>query len=152
MNRILLVLALSALFVNVVNAQSARQSATDPTRVAGHFDVIKMTSKGEEHINVHYSLYPAPFYDVVKMNLNTPDPMVMSIKIVNTSGQTKLSWKPDHANYRYDQQFDIHALAPGLYHMDIFDGDNNKIYSVPFTKEASGVTNPTTIANPSSRH
>lgn len=138
----LLVLALSTLFANIGNAQ-ARQSATDPTHVAGHFDVIKMTSKGEEHINVNYALFPAPFYDVVKMNLNTPDPMAMSIKIINTAGQTKLSWKPEQISYRYDQQFDIHNLSPGLYHMDIFDGDNNKIYSVPFTKEAAS-NNPVT--------
>lgn len=142
MKKLLLVLALSTLFANVVGAQ-ARQSATDPTHVAGHFDVIKMTSKGEEHINVNYALFPAPFFDVVKMNLNTPDPMAMSIKIVNTAGQTKLSWKPEQISYRYDQQFDINNLSPGLYHMDIFDGDNNKIYSVPFTKEATN-NNPIT--------
>lgn len=139
MKKLLLVLALSTLFANAVSAQ-ARQSATDPTHVAGHFDVIKMTSKGEEHINVNYALFPAPFYDIVKMNLNTPDPMAMSIKIVNMEGQTKLSWKPEQISYRYDQQFDIHNLSAGLYHMDIFDADNNKIYSVPFTKAAAANT------------
>lgn len=137
MKKLLVVLALSGFFTNVANAQTIRQSATDPTHVAGHFDVIKMTSKGEEHINVNYALFPAPFYDVVKMNLNTPDPMPMSIKIVNANGQTKLTWKPDHVSYRYDQQFNIQALPAGLYHVDIYDADNNKMYSVPFSKEAA---------------
>jgi len=146
MKKILVVLALSCLFtnINVVNAQTVRQSAIDPTRVDGHFDVIKMTSKGEEHINVNYCLFPAPFFDVVKINLNTPDPMPMSIKIVSANGQTKFAWKPEQVSYRYDQQFNIQSLAPGLYHMDIYDANNNKMYSVPFSKEAS-TANPAAV-------
>ncbi|MGN6569048.1 MAG: T9SS type A sorting domain-containing protein [Flavipsychrobacter sp.] len=134
MKKIFLLLALASLGQNVI-AQSALQSENDPNRYWGHFDVIKMTSKGEEHINVNYNLTPKPVGNTLNVNLNTPNPMALSIKVTDASGRTKLSWKPDQASTDYNKQFNLSNLAGGMYVVNVYDANNNKVYSIPFSKQ-----------------
>lgn len=134
MKKIFLLLALASLS-NLATGQTARQSEADATRIWGHFDVIKMTSKGEEHINVNYNLTPKQIGNTLNVNLNTPNPMLLSLKIADAAGRTKYSWKPEQALANYNKQFDLTVLTGGVYVLNIYDGDNNKVYSVPFNKQ-----------------
>lgn len=114
-----------------VYAQSSLQH-NDPN--AGHFDIVKTTTKGVERINVNYSITAPPIYNTLRLNLNTPDPMAMSAKIVNTGGHTVLTWKPEQANYTYGVDLDIAALKAGKYTIDVYGPDNSKVFSIPFEK------------------
>lgn len=134
MKKIFLLLAFAGISYNTI-AQTALQSENDPNRYWGHFDVIKMTSKGEEHINVNYNLTPKPVGNTMNVNLNTPDPMALSLKIADASGRTKLTWKPEQAAATYNKQFNLSNLAAGMYVVNIYDAENNKVYSIPFNKQ-----------------
>ncbi|MBA3827985.1 MAG: hypothetical protein H0X33_03525 [Taibaiella sp.] len=117
-----------------LNAQSARQQSPPNS---GSFYISKTTGTVEEHINVNYALYPAPFVNVVKMNLNTPNDMMLSVKIINSNGTQMTAWKPAQANYRYDKEFDISSYPAGKYRIDIYGPANTKVHSVSFDKKAS---------------
>ena len=130
-------LLLSLVFISFCIAQvSAQKQTNDPN--TGHFDVIKNTAKGEEHINVNYVLQPAPFTNVLNLHLNTPDPMGMSVKIVNESGVTVMNWMPEKVNYTYSHLFDISNLKVGKYHVDVYGDDGKKLHSIVFQKQAGG--------------
>jgi len=134
MKKIFLLLALASLNY-MATAQTARQTEADPTRIWGHFDIIKMTSKGEEHINVNYNLTPKPVGNTLNVNLNTPNPLMLSMKVADAAGRTKYSWKPEQAAPNYNKQFDLTTLASGVYVLNVYDGNNNKVYSIPFSKQ-----------------
>lgn len=136
MKKMFMILAMASVS-HMAIAQTALQSETDPGRYWGHFDVIKMTSKGEEHINVNYNLSPKPIGNTLNVNLNTPNPMGLSLKIADAGGHTKYTWKPEQAAANYNKQFDISDLAAGVYVLNIYDAGNSKVYSVPFTKQAA---------------
>jgi len=113
---------------------SQAQQTSDPN--SGHFDIIKNTSKGAEHINVNYVLQPAPFVNTMHMYLNTPNPMKLSVKIVNTAGAVVLNWMPDQVGYSYEHDFDISGLNIARYRMDIYGENNTVVHSVYFNKRS----------------
>jgi hypothetical protein len=113
----------------IANAQNQTQNP-----YAGNFEVIKTTSKGQEHINVNYVLQPAPFTKVLVLDMNTPDPMKLSVKIVNSAGAVVANWMPDQVNSTYQKQFDISSFAVGKYSLDIYGDDGKKLKSVAFEK------------------
>ena len=121
-------------------ASSAHAQIQKLNPYAGNFVVSKHTSKGEEGANVNFVMQPVPFINVLHLDLNTPYPMAMSVKIVNTSGAVVLSWMPQTVNATYEHQFDIAALQPGKYKLEIFGADNMKIHTVSFEKQ-NGNTN-----------
>lgn len=104
---------------------------------AGSFDVIKNTSKGEEHINVNYVLQPAPFINVLTVDLNTPDPMQLSVEVLNDAGAPVITWKPEQISYSYEKQIDISNLKAGTYKLVIYGEGNKKLHSVVFPKQNS---------------
>jgi len=136
MKKIFMILAMASVS-HMAIAQAAMQSENDPGRYWGHFDVIKMTSKGEEHINVNYNLTPKPIVNTLNVNLNTPNPLALSLKLADAAGHTKYTWKPEQAAATYNKQFDISSLAAGVYVLNIYDASNEKVYSVPFTKQTA---------------
>jgi hypothetical protein len=131
MKKLLILLACFATFSS--QAQTRNQNY-DPSRVTGRFFIKQTTAKGLEQINVNYYLSPAPFTKVLNFSLNTPEPRMLSAKITNSSGKTVLSWKPQAENYRYDTQFNLEALAPGNYNVNVYDAKGIKLYSIPFSK------------------
>ncbi|MBA3830198.1 MAG: hypothetical protein H0X33_14760 [Taibaiella sp.] len=133
MKKLLLLFTLSCICF-FSNAQTALQHV--PPNM-GSFYISKTTGTLEEHINVNYALYPAPFVNVVKMNLNTPHNMMLSVKIINSNGTQMTAWKPAQASYRYDKEFDISSYPTGQYKIDIYGPDNTKVHSVSFEKKAS---------------
>ena len=136
MKKIFMILAMASVS-HMAIAQAAMQSENDPGRYWGHFNVIKMTSKGEEHINVNYNLTPKPIGNTLNVNLNTPNPLALSLKLADAAGHTKYTWKPEQAAATYNKQFDISGLAAGVYVLNIYDASNEKVYSVPFTKQTA---------------
>ncbi|HXS38316.1 MAG TPA: hypothetical protein VN721_16560 [Flavipsychrobacter sp.] len=132
MKKILLVLALFSFYV--ASAQSMQHN--DDTRVAGSFYYNFKDSKGVmEHVNINYTLYPAPFFTDVKMVLGTADPLPLYANIVNAAGVAVLRWRPENISYKYSKEFDISSLAPGKYHVDVYTTKtSNKLYSIPFEK------------------
>jgi hypothetical protein len=133
-----ILLGLTFICVSIMaNAQSAGQSTPTGT---GSFDVIRNTSKGEEHINVNYALFPAPFVNILNINFNTPDPMMLSIKLLNSNSELVMNWMPSQAASRYDHSFDISNLSAGTYKMEIYGPEAKLVKTVTFEKQtgASG--------------
>jgi len=102
---------------------------------AGNFDVIKHTSKGTEGINVNFVLQPAPFINALHIDLNTPNAMAMSVKIVDVTGATVMNWLPAQVSNVYEHQFDISNLRPGMYKLEILGDANSKLHTVNFEKQ-----------------
>jgi hypothetical protein len=116
------------------HAQNAKQSNAPNS---GSFYVTQTTSKGKEQINVNYVLQNAPFINSVKLLLNTPDPMGMSVKLYDNGGTLVGTWVPQQAGSNYEHDFDISNLKPAKYRMDIYGQDNKKIHSISFVKQSS---------------
>jgi len=103
--------------------------------IGGSFEVLKTVSGKTLHYGFNYMLYPRPFNDSINMRLSTANPQVLSGKIVNdATGKTEISWTPGNVGYRYKNTFDVSNLAVGHYHFDIYDDNNNMIYTIPFEK------------------
>ena len=103
----------------------------------GSFYVSQTTSLGKEQINVNYVLQSAPFINSVKLLLNTPNVMMMSVKMYNDAGAQVMSWMPEQANSSYEHEFDISNLKAAKYRMDIYSADNKKLHSISFVKQSS---------------
>lgn len=114
-------------------AQSVNQ--THPANT-GNFNVIQNTSKGEEHINVNYSFSPVTLMNELNLQLSTPDPMILSAKVLNSNSETVLNWTPSKSNI-YNQKFDISNLPAGNYHIEIYGPDSKKVKDILFTKQAN---------------
>jgi len=132
-------------FVAVFSFHSQAQKQTqDPNR--GNFYVVKNTSKGTERINVNFVLQPAPFTDLLHVDLNTPNPMAMTVKIIDAAGTLYMAWTPTQVSSAYEHQFDIANLKPGKYKLEILGDANNKLHTVNFEKQ-----NATTQQNSNSK-
>ncbi|HXS38310.1 MAG TPA: hypothetical protein VN721_16530 [Flavipsychrobacter sp.] len=116
------------------NAQIAKTNHLDPSVVTGHFFIKENTKGYEEQINVNYLLTPAPFSKVINMELGTANPRELSCKLVTAKGRTITDWQPTDISYVYHHQFDISSLNQGDYRLDVYSGKDNKVYSIPFTK------------------
>lgn len=111
------------------------QGAGNLQMIGGSFEVLKTVSGKTLHYGFNYMLYPRPFNDVINMNLSTANPQVLSGKIVNdATGKTEIDWTPGNVGYRYKHTFDVSNLAVGSYHFDIYDDNNNIVYTIPFDK------------------
>ena len=129
MKKLLVVLSFIC-FCFGAQAQSSKQKA--PAN-AGSFLIKTTTAKGLEYINVNYALM-APFTNVLRFNLNTANPMSMSVKLTDMSGKVVLSWVPVVTDHLYETQLDISTLKPGTYHFNIYGANNTKVHSVSFIK------------------
>lgn len=102
--------------------------------IGGSFEVLKVVSGQTLHYGFNYMFYPKPFNTVINFKLSTANPQVLSGKIVDASGTTKITWTPGNTGYRYMHTFDISNLSAGSYHFDIYDDNNNIVYTIPFEK------------------
>ncbi len=115
-------------------AQTARRQSEMP--YSGSFYVVANTAKGQEQINVNYSLSTPPFVNSVNMQMNTPDPMMMMVKILNLNSETVMNWMPSQKSNRYGHSFDISNLSAGTYKMEIYGPDSKIAKTINFQKQA----------------
>lgn len=127
--------SISMLFL--ISTSHGQQNVADKRIISGHFEMEKNDPKKgvTEHINVNYSLSPAPFTDVLNMELSTPDPVLFTADIVDPDGRKQYQWKPAAISYRYNENFDISKLAAGKYKLNIYcAGYPGLLKSIPFQK------------------
>src|SRR6185437_10167713 len=100
-------------FVSLLSFSASGQITNqnyDVSRLTGSFYIDVKSKSGVDHINVNYVLSPKPFSNVLKVNLNTPDPMYLAMKLTDMSGRVIASWKPETTSYKYMHEFDIAGL------------------------------------------
>jgi|SRR6185312_10710480 len=132
MHRYIMLFFVSLLYFSV-NGQTTNQNY-DISRSTGSFYIDIKSKSGVDHINVNYVLSPKPFSNVLKVNLNTPDPMYLGLKLVDMSGKVIASWKPENTSYKYMHEFDVAELAKGKYKVDVYNA-TSKVHSISFEKE-----------------
>jgi len=146
MRKLLLFLALFG--VNYAQAQTASATVPSPPTtvipnnqghgsfemIGGSFEVLKVVSGQTLHYGFNYMLYPKPFNSIINFKLSTANPQVLSGKIIDASGKTVIAWTPGNVGYRYKYTFDVSNLPVGNYHFDIYDDNNNIVYTIPFVK------------------
>jgi hypothetical protein len=110
---------------------------SDPTTTSGHFEIAMVNAERHrtEHINVNYSLSPAPFTNNIVIELSTPQPTSFRADIVTAGGAKVIHWKPAVKNYHYRDDIDISRLAPGTYFVNIYSEDYpGLLHSISFKK------------------
>lgn len=134
-----ILLSLTFISVSIMTlAQSARQA---PPPNTGNFYVTTTTAKGQERINVGYTLLGAPFTTTVNMHLVVWEPMMLTAKIMNDNSEMVMNWAPSKIDKQYAQQFDISNFRTGKYHIEIYGPDGKKVYTIDFEKQ-SGASSP----------
>ncbi|MCD6010735.1 MAG: hypothetical protein K0Q79_597 [Flavipsychrobacter sp.] len=123
---------------NNIKSPNPNIAGMDPSVVAGHFE-MERTNKGNgqvEHINVNYSLSPAPFDKVLDLDLSTAENILFSAVITDAKNKEVARWAPANENYFYKTSINISPLPPGDYLLTIYwqmvPGIHH--YSIPFTK------------------
>ena len=129
-------LCTSLLFVFGLTAMktNAQTQGPDPSVQSGHFEFTRVVGGITNHINVNYSLSPAPFVASLQVALNTPDPTFFSVDVVDGTGGVLLHWVPSTTDNTYSHSFDISALPPGSYFVHVNDSGPTLLSSIPFTK------------------
>ncbi len=149
MNKRILLLLLSIYYFNggTVTAQDfpgkaatySSNNEIDKSVITGHFEVEvhKSNSTHLERINVNYSISPAPFINILTLELNTPDPVMFNVTITDKYGKSLTKWAAQKQDYRYSDRLDISGLVPGNYKVNVFwDRSPGLLYSIPFQKLA----------------
>lgn len=136
MKRIFLSLAVLAGCCAMAHAQSTPVSNEDAVKnydgTGGHFEYAL---NSRERVNVNYALTPKHPVHSAHFMIHTPDPMPFSATIVDASGKTVYSWKPEQKVYLYQADWNISALKSGAYTVRIFLENNPKsIYEFQFSK------------------
>jgi hypothetical protein len=120
------------------NISTSNEGAIDKSLIAGHFDIDKKNEQRgiTEHINVNYSLSPAPFTKYLTLELSTAQPTLFTADIVDAKGQKVKHWAPQAKSYFYKDVINISSLAPGNYKVNLYSEiSTTLIYSIAFHKE-----------------
>lgn len=121
-----------------MSTASANQGVIITSFIGGHFDINKPNvQRGiTEHINVNYSISPAPFTKYLVLELNTAQPTLFTADIVDSKGTKLKHWAPEAKSYIYKGTIDIASLAPGNYKVNIYSEFSTELlYSINFHKE-----------------
>lgn len=125
---------LSAFLLCGVLSSSAQQT-TNPAVLSGHFEIDTAVGSAMRHVNVNYTLSPAPFSNVAHILLNTPQRRLLNVDLVNSSGTLISSWTPASISHLYEHDFDISALPAGSYAMKIRKNNTAEVlHTINFTK------------------
>lgn len=125
------------------HAINAGNVQTDKTIVSGHFEADNnvMSKAGQnvtEHVNVNYSISPAPFSNELNLVLNTADPVKFSADIVTGNDRKVLQWAATEKSHMHNAKIDISKLNAGNYKVNVYwEKSNTLLYSIPFKKENS---------------
>jgi hypothetical protein len=133
MKRFLLIVSLIN-FSILTNAQNLQQSGAPNT---GRFFVTITTAKGQEQMNVNYTLMPGIFTTEVTLNMDCWDRLLLSAKIFNSRNEAVSGWMPPRAEKMYSHQFDISNLTPGVYSIVIYGPTGKEVHTLNFEKHAS---------------
>lgn len=114
------------------------ENAVDKSVISGHFEMnIPDKKKGiTEHINVNYTVSPAPFTQFLNLELNTAEATMFSADVVDASGAKKMHWAPAVKSNSYKGTMNIAQLVPGEYMLNIYsDLTPELLYTITFRKE-----------------
>jgi len=128
---------LLCLFALLLGANSAyaQSQNNDPSMVAGHFEIDTTIGGVVNHINVNYALSPAPFTNVAHVHLNTPNPVLFNVDLLDAENTVIMSWTPDTISNAYDNDLDISSLPSGSYHVNIRKYHTTSVlHTINFTK------------------
>lgn len=124
----------SAFLLSSAITVSAQQSS-NPAILSGHFEIDTAVGTVMRHVNVNYTLSPAPFSNVARIMLNSPQRRLLNVDLVNSSGTVITSWTPTTISHHYEHEFDISALPAGSYAMKIRKYNSAGIlHTINFTK------------------
>ena len=139
MKKLLFIFSIVLFCESSANAQSATISKANADAI-NSFDGISgnfgYALSATEAMNVNYSLTPKNPTSTANLMLHTPEPMPLSIKIMDESGKTVLSWVPEAKVYLYNKSLNVSSLKAGTYSVNIFMGtDKKSIHQFNFTKQ-----------------
>jgi hypothetical protein len=98
---------------------SSAQQTSNPAILSGHFEIDTAVGSSVRHVNVNYTLSPAPFSNVAHIVLNSAQRRILNVDLVNSTGSVLSTWSPTSASHQYQHDFDISALPAGSYSMRI---------------------------------
>lgn len=124
-------------------ATNAGNVQTDKSIVSGHFEansnrVSKSGQSITEHVNINYSISPAPFSSELNLVLNTAEPVKFSADIVTGNGHKLVEWSSSERSHLHNAKMDISKLNSGNYSVNVYwEKSSTLLYSIPFKKENS---------------
>ncbi len=106
----------------------------------GHFDAdysnkAKGANAPQEHINVNYSYSQSSDNNTLDLTLNTSDPTLFSVQVVDGNGKVKANWVSNVRNHNHQPKINISNLSAGDYYLNIFwEKSASAIKSIPFKR------------------
>ena len=122
-----------------VNPSNAKYNAGSSVTY-GHFDAdysnkAKGANAPQEHINVNYSYSQSTDNNFLDLTLNTSDPTLFSVQVVDGNGKVKANWVSNVRNHNHQPKINISNLSAGDYHLNIFwEKSTSAIKSIPFKR------------------
>ena len=107
---------------------------------SGHFDAdysnkAKGANAPQEHINVNYSYSQSTDNNFLDLTLNTSDPTLFSVQVVDENGKVKANWVATARNHNHQPKINISNLSAGDYNLNIFwEKSTSAIKSIPFKR------------------
>ena len=140
-----LLIFVSVLLLNTTNifgqhtdkGTAAANLVKNNTQIAGNFEIEKNNARTgiTEHINVNCVISPAPFKNVLNLELGTADPILFTADIVDPRGNKVIHWVPSEKSHHYKDNIDISQLAAGDYHLNIYcEYSPSLLQSISFQK------------------
>lgn len=134
---VLAILSIPSAYAQQAVAVKSNIEAIDKHAIVNHFEIPKKNEKtgAIEHINVNYSVSPAPFSQFIRLDLNTPHPTRFTAEVIDTKGQQLLQWTPKDKNHIYSEQFNTSNWPPADYTLKISSELNPEfVYSITIHK------------------
>ena len=128
----------SASDLNVNPANANYNAGSNVT--SGHFDAdysnkAKGANAPQEHINVNYSYSQSADNNTLDLSLNTAEPTLFSVQLVDANGKVKANWISKARNHNHQPKINISNLSAGDYNLNIFwEKSTSAIKSIPFKR------------------
>ena len=128
----------SAAHLNISPANANYNAGSNVT--SGHFDAdysnkAKGATAPEEHINVNYFYSQSKDNNFLDLTLNTADPTLFSVQVVDENGKVKANWVANARSHNHQSKINISNLSAGDYHLNIFwEKSTSAIKSIPFKR------------------
>ena len=122
-----------------VNPSNANYNAGSNV-TSGHFDAdysnkAKGANAPQEHINVNYSYSQSADNNTLDLTLNTAEPTLFSVQLVDANGKVKANWISKARNHNHQPKINISNLSAGDYNLNIFwEKSTSAIKSIPFKR------------------
>ena len=124
-----------ALLMGANKTSAQTEQSSDPNVVSGHFEIHVVSGTDTNHVNVNYAISPAPFTNIMNLELSTPNTIFFNADILDATNNVLVTWAPTAGSNYYSNNLDISSLPAGNYHVNIHrDNTTAILYSIPFTK------------------